>query len=215
MSRPGFTGSEGGSERSGSERTRKFLETTGAPRRLTEFDPRKLDWGEAATDVAEVLALGDRLAKGEERDVSVALTGAFGVGKTLLAVHLLRRAWDFWFWSPRSTSRLDFPRFFRATDLAELRFKRNFGGEDDEEDRRGGEREALARAPLVVIDDVQRVAGYRGEEVYLETVLERRHDDRLATVLTANRLPEDDTRFADFLRYFEVFPINGESHRGR
>lgn len=179
---------------------------------MAEVDPAELDWGEAGEVVDDVLALGDRLSRGMDRDASVALTGSFGVGKTLLAVFLLRRSWEFW--APRSTSGLDFPRFLRATDLAELRFRRNFDA-DDEEDRREEAREALARSPLVVIDDVQRVAGYRGEEVYLESVIERRYDDRLATVLTANLLPSDDSRFADFLRYFEVFPIRGESRRGR
>jgi DNA replication protein DnaC len=195
------------------ERTAKFARATGAPRRFAalELGDMDRDGNEAVLD--SLAELGDRLAAGDLAEVFALLLGTFGVGKTRAAVWLLRRAYEHL--APLSLCGLDFPRFFRATDLAELRFKKHFGGEDEEEDRREEARDALERCPLVVVDDVHRVVGYKGEEVFLESVVEKRYDAELATVLTANELPAEGTRFADFLRYFRTYPIGGRSHRGR
>lgn len=194
------------------ERNRKFVETTGAPRRLAGLDLAEMDRVGNVEVLRALEDLGRDLAAGKVDDVFVLLLGTFGVGKTRIATWLLRMAWDFL--APRSTSGLDFPRFFRVSDLADLRFKKHFG-EDEDEDRRDEARRALELAPLVVIDDVHRVAGYKGEEVFLEGVVEKRYDAELSTILTANELPGEGTRFADFLRYFKTYPIGGRSHRGR
>jgi DNA replication protein DnaC len=192
-------------------RARKFVETTGAPRRLVDLELGTMDWSENPEVFEDLHELGKSLGVGDLKDVFVLLLGTFGVGKTRIATWLLRRAWDHL--APKSTSGLDFPRFFRVSDLAELRFRKHYG-EDEDEDRREEARSALERCPLVVIDDVHRVAGYRGEEVFLEGVVEKRYDAELSTILTANELPREETRFADFLRYFRTYPIGGRSHRG-
>lgn len=197
-------------------RTRKFVETSGAPRRFADVRIENLEPGENAEIFALVRELGRAFAEDfEGRPVSTefaVLLGTFGTGKTTLATWLLRRSWEYW--APKSTSSLDFPRFFRISDLAELRFRKHFDVDDDE-DRREESRRALECAPVVVIDDVHRVAGYRGEEVFLESVVEKRYDNELSTILTANEMPAEDSRFADFLKYFRIFPLVGESHRGR
>jgi DNA replication protein DnaC len=192
------------------EETGKFIRLTGAPSRLARLGLDTFEVGENAPAVARISLFGGFLERGEAPDLSVILTGAFGVGKTRLAVWLLRRAFEFL--RTRAASSVGFPRFFRATDLADLRFGRNFSAPEDEEDRRAEARDALERAPFVVIDDIGRVSGYRGEELYLETVVERRYEGELATVLTANQLPADG-RFADFIKYFEEIPLLGRSHR--
>lgn len=193
------------------ERTRKFVETSGAPRRLAELELGDMDWDENRDVFEEIGQVGIRFERGQVADSSILLLGTFGVGKTRLATWLLRKAWGYF--AERSTSTLDFPRFFRISDLAELRFKKHYDADEDE-DRAEEARAAIASSPLVVIDDVHRVAGYRGEEVYLEGVVEKRYDAELSTILTANELPEEGSRFSDFIRYFRTYPIGGKSHRG-
>lgn len=191
----------------------RFLRTTTAPRRfapldLADFDRAgnedALEWVEALGVVlaAEGLLVG-------RRDLSLAFVGGFGTGKTRLAVWLLRRAWEGDLGTRNSA--IQFPRFFAASALGDLRF-RSHSAPEDEEDSRSRDRDALERCPLVVIDDVGRLAGYKGEERFLEAVVEKRHDALLSTILTANELPKEG-RFADFLRYFTKIPLVGLTHR--
>jgi DNA replication protein DnaC len=193
------------------ERLGKFVRTSGVPRRFAQLDHGEIDRRGNEVAFEQLDEIADRVAAGDGQDLHLVLTGDFGVGKTRIAVWLLRRAFD-WF-APLTRDGADFPRFFAAADLADLRF-RSYSGPDDEEDRRDEAREALVRSPFVVIDDVGRVSGYKGEELYLESVVEERwNDGRLATVLTMNELPREG-RFADFLKYFEDVPLVGRSHRG-
>lgn len=189
----------------------RFIRLTRAPSRLARLGMDSFDQEGNEAAVGRIMTVGGFLERGEARDAALVLTGPFGVGKTRLAVWLLRRAFEFL--RGRAASSVGFPRFFRSTDLAELRFGRSFSGPEDEEDRREEARDALERSPFVVIDDIGRSAGYRGEELYLETVVEKRFDAELGTVLTANKLPTEG-RFADFIRYFEEVPLVGRSHRG-
>jgi DNA replication protein DnaC len=193
------------------ETTGKFIRTTGAPSRLARLEMDSFEKAGNEAAVGRIATVGAFLERGEARDLSLIMTGPFGVGKTRLAVWLLRRAFEFL--RGRAASSVGFPRFFRATDLADLRFSRSYSAPEDEEDRRAEARDALERSPFVVVDDIGRVAGYKGESLYLETVVERRFEGELATVLTANELPTEG-RFADFIRYFEEVPLVGRSHRG-
>lgn len=189
----------------------RFIRTTGAPSRLARLELAEMDPAKNEKRLRLLARIGEELEGGGRSDLALILTGPFGVGKTRVAVWLLRRAYERW--RPKATSTLDFPRFFRSTDLAELRFGRSYSAPEDEEDRKAAARDALERAPFVVIDDIGRVAGYRGEELYLESVVERRFENERATVLTANKLPSEG-RFADFIRNFEEIPLVGRSHRG-
>jgi DNA replication protein DnaC len=196
------------------ESRNRFLRTTGAPSRFAFLTLDDLDREGNEETLQVVERLGDELSTGSVLDdLNLILLGSFGVGKTRLSVYLLRSAYEYL--APHASCHLDFPRFFRATDLAELRFGPSFGSAEDEEDRRAESRFALERSPFVVIDDVHRVAGYKGEEVFLESAIERRYDSRLSTVLTMNELPKENARFADFLRYFETIPLVGGSRRGK
>jgi DNA replication protein DnaC len=155
--------------------------------------------------------VGTDLVNARTSEINLVLTGAFGTGKTRIAVHLLRFAYDAIL--PTTSGEFDFPRFFTARDVAELRFSRSYSAPEDEEDAKALAREALRIAPLVVIDDVGRISGYRGEELFVEGVVEKRYENERGTILTFNELPTEG-RFADFLRYFEEVPLAGGSHRG-
>jgi DNA replication protein DnaC len=188
----------------------KFVRTTGAPGRFARMKVEDLDRDGNEASIARLEELATEIVDGGV--VSVVLEGPFGTGKTRLAVYLLWQAYGARL--GKRDSALDFPRFFRATDLAELRFGRSFSAPEDDEDRRDFDRLALERAPFVVIDDVGRVSGYKGEEVYIETIVEKRFDaGDLSTVLTMNQMPTEG-RFSDFLAYFETVPLLGRSHRG-
>jgi DNA replication protein DnaC len=193
--------------------TGKFCRVTGAPIRLARLklgtitareSPLYREALERLAEVAAALYDGDL-------DVNLVLTGDFGVGKTRVAVHLLRFAYDAIL--PTTSEMWHFPRFFTARAVVELRFARSYSSPEDEEDAREADREALRRSPLVVIDDVGRIAGYKGEETYVEAIVEDRYENERATILTFNQMPTEG-RFADFLRYFEEVSLVGASHRG-
>ena len=75
-------------------------------------------------------------------------------------------------------------------------------------------RDRLFEAYLVVIDDIGRIADYRGESLYLERVIEKRYNDKLSTILTSNtNLADLPARFQDFLSYFETIPFGLGSKR--
>lgn len=186
----------------------KFIRVTGAPARFARLRFEDMDSLGNEASLSKAVKVAACLQDGER--VSLVICGPFGTGKTRVAVWLLRNAWD----ACRKlvTSTLDFPRFFRAPDLAELRFGRSFSAPEDEEDRKDADRTALDRAPVVVIDDVGRVSGYKGEELFIEAVVEKRYDADLSTILTMNEVPREG-RFADFLDYFEELTLAGRSHR--
>lgn len=196
----------------------RFVLATGAPRAFADLELDDMDVSpDNARAFERVRALGDALEAGAlavpgKPSLDLILEGAFGSGKTRLAVWLLRRAY-----AHRGRRRLRqsaFPRFAHATEAVELRFAQRYGEPDEDELRRAEIRECLARSPLVVLDDVGRVSGYKGEEMYLETIVERRWNDGLSTILTMNARPAVNSRFADFLRYFETLAIEGVSERG-
>lgn len=189
----------------------KFARVTGAPLRLARLRFADLECSDDLyRDALERLAeVATELRSGALPNL--VLSGPFGTGKTRIATHLLRmyfeasrfEVYDAWQW----------PRFFTARDVAELRFARAYGGAEDEEDAKEVDRDALRRSPLVAIDDLGRIAGYRGEETFVESVVERRYEAEFGTILTMNTVPTEG-RFADFLRYFEEVSIVGSSHRG-
>lgn len=189
--------------------TGRFLRTTGAPRGFARLQLSEMDATGNEERFARVREVGAKLSTWPTVEwFPLLLTGAFGVGKTRIATWLLRKAFEAW--GPRAQEGPRFPRFFSAADLANLRFK-SFAAED-EEDQRDLLRDALEHSPVLVIDDVGRISGYKGEELYLESVVERRFNAERTTILTLNEVPAEG-RFADFLAYFEEIALAGDSRR--
>lgn len=220
----------------------KFLSRTFCPRKFARLEVRDMypnSDREYRAALRRVEGIGERLSSRDFlRDpVFTLLTGVFGSGKTRAACWLLRAAFEGLGGVARGGNAETgepatvvptamAPLFIRAAQLAELRF-RSLSREDEageEEDRREALRDRLDSASLLVIDDVTRVAGYRGEEHFVESVIERRWEADRSVVLTGNLDGEADEsgrpvagltpRFRDFLRYFEVVRLGGETRRG-
>lgn len=188
-----------------------FAGRTGAPARVAAVDFAGLDrrGNEASFELIERVAAQ---LEGGAVDVHVVLTGAFGTGKTVLATHLLARSYAFW--RERRNDRGRIPRFFRASEVGGLRFSSYSEAPEDAAERLRDRDALLETSPVVVIDDVGRTSGYRGEALFLESVVERRYDAMLGTILTMNELPDPASRFSDFLRYFTPIDLKGRSRRG-
>lgn len=206
----------------------KFLGRTHCPRKFARLG---IEGMRAGGDAGYLSAL-DRIAEIGDllrsraflgAPVCVVVSGPFGSGKTRAACWLLLQAF---------LGVLDgrcppgfAPLFIRVPQLAELRF-RSFSGDADgeDEDSRALLRERLDTCSLLLVDDVSRVAGYRGEEQFVENVIERRWEDNRSVILTGNvegevdasgkHLPGLSPRFRDFLRYFEHVILTGGSRRG-
>lgn len=202
-----------------------------APRRYVRLELEDMDdGGDAAygAALARLLALGrDDLATGRflERPRFLQLAGPFGTGKTRAATWLLVQACLGVRRRPRGvtsgwTGASLLPYFARAAELNDYRFV-GFGRGDDGGDQRESVRERIFRTPFLVLDDLGRLAGNRGEEAFVERVVEERFDAELSTVITSNVKPTVageapdglPARFADFLRQFECVPLVGPSRR--
>jgi len=152
----------------------------------------------------------DRLVAAEE-PVLLALRGSIGSGKTRSAVWLLRE----YYASIPSVFLRTAPLFLPASDLVDLRFRALYGrGDDEEEDRREALRERLETSSLLVLDDVARVEGFRGEEHYVERTIERRLALEAPTILTLNSDDGLSERFRDLLNEFESIVFSAPSFRG-
>lgn len=143
------------------------------------------------------------------------LVGNFGSGKTRLATWVLREVYAGILErgvGPGRTSATR-PLFVEAKRFGDLRFLRR--EDEDVDDERVGLRERLFTSTLLVIDDVSRIAGYKGEVNFLEDVVETRYNECLSTVLTGNTPDVTETlgaRLADFVGgYFEVLALGGPS----
>lgn len=143
---------------------------------------------------------------------SVVLVGSFGTGKTRLAVKLLAHAYVGLKASGWRMAAFEVPLFARARELGDLRFRPLDRGDerDDIEDLR----DRVFRSRFLVLDDIGRTSGYKGEAEFLERVVEARVEAELPTVVTASSLPASE-RLTDFLAGadFERIPLTGESRR--
>jgi hypothetical protein len=206
----------------------KFVTRTACPRKFARLDLDGMRHGGAGNYLAaldQIAVIGEALLcrRYLTDPVFLLLSGPFGSGKTRAACWLLLQAY---------LGAIDgrcppgfAPLFIRVPQLADLRFRAlGDGREDEDEDHRAALRDRLSDCALLVIDDVARVAGYRGEEQYVENIVERRWEDERSIILTGNvdgeadasgkRLPGLSPRFRDFLRYFEVIALTGETRRG-
>jgi len=198
------------------EALRKFITRTGCPRVFADLDVSDME-GDAAYQRV-LIHVGnlaeERLASRDflRRPIFLRFTGAFGSGKTRLACWTLRHAYLGML--PICNAAVN-PLFVKASDLVELRFQKRFGEADEDDERASAVRDRLFSSAFLVIDDVSRVAGYRGEELFVEHVVERRWEDLRSTVLTMNSNNSLSVRFADFLNYFDELPLVGGSRRAR
>ena len=189
-------------ERGSPEWLRLFVRRTNVPRRLAELDLKDMncpdpDYAEAIGEVERAL---ERLVDPGEPPTFLKLRGAIGGGKTRAAVWLLRELYAASYPICGATC----PLFLRASALVDLRFRALSPRDDDEEeDRREVLRGRLESASLVVLDDVARVEGFRGEEHYVERVIETRVDLDRPTILTLNSVDGLSARFRDLLEEFE------------
>lgn len=160
--------------------------------------------------LARIKQLGVELAELHaclKRPVFLCLKGSFGTGKTRSAVWLLRQA----YLGVKHMSQA--PYFMTSAQLVDVRFERR--GSDEADDPINERRDRAFRSPFLVLDDVARFSGFRGEQDFVERVVDERFNAGRSTVLTSNArdgdLPE---RFQDLLRGFEELVFKGESHRG-
>jgi len=160
--------------------------------------------------LARVGEIGEAL-RGGSSPIYVYLSGKLGSGKTRLAAWLLAQHYMHVVESRTGATGRQ-PLFTSAAALTELRFRQT--GEEDLE--RAGKLEQVFHGSFLVIDDLARIPGYKGEEAFLERVVEERYNAELSTVLTGNaKTGVFGERFADFLTYFTEIVLVGKSRSER
>jgi len=199
----------------------KFIRTTKCPRTFARYKLQDMGGDEDYRAVREkIREIGERLREYAVEDpdaipIFLSIRGNWGVGKTRMATWLLRQVYA-GMRDRRSNYGGRAPLYLSATRAAELRF-RNYAhiSEDPQEEDAEVLRGRLFTSAFLVLDDVGRVAGYKGEEQYIQRIVEERWQEGKSTVLTISSV--DDVlspRFRDFLREFMNVIIPGESRRG-
>lgn len=172
------------------------------------------DDGDAVYRVAitQLAKIGDELADAKPKPKFIYLRGIYGTGKTRVAAWLVRRAY------PRVAFRSssEVPYFITSSSLADVRFEQRVGP-NDECDHPSNERRWRAfHAPLLAIDDVGRFVGFRGEQEFIERVIDERIMAGRSTVVTSNLRDEElPDRFREVLGTFTQITLSGTSRRTR
>lgn len=131
--------------------------------------------------------------------------GGYGVGKTRAACHLLEAAYKGFKLKRASRSSNVRPQFLRASKASRSRF-------DDD----SVEKLMCEESPFLVLDDVNRIAGYKGEESFVEDVVEERRDAGLSTLITINTpLEQIEGRFGSYLKTFTHIRFSAPDQRGK
>ena len=203
--------------RDGDDFARRLADRCGVPRRFAALELEDMDdYGDRAYRkmLEKLRGIGEELREGRGVPLYLYLCGKLGSGKTRAAAWLLGQFY-LHVLGARATLSGRQPLFISAAKLVDFRFRRNW---EDEEDAERWEmvREQLFRSSFLVIDDVSRIAGYKGEEAFLERVVEERYNEELSVVLTGNAGDGDfGERFRDFLAYFEEVALVGRTRRER
>lgn len=196
----------------------KLNKYCGVPKRyvglkLDEMD----DYGDVdyRKQLDKIDEIGSKFREDRDLPIYLFLYGKFGSGKTRSAVWLLEQFYRRLSDDKKCPIR---PLFIKASDLGEYRFQRKWVDDDnyDEICRTEKIRKQLFEGPLLVVDDVARIAGYKGEFDFFEQVVESRYDNELSVILTSSTSPTDfDGRFNDYLSYFDEMLFTGKSRRER
>lgn len=181
--------------------------TAPAPRNIsprTEIPKRyRAEWPRPMADAAWVERFGKVMGKIEEGGI-IALIGPRGTGKTRLSAEAVRNH------APEEASYTTAMALF-------LRIRASFGKNSKEsEDDVVTE---MARAPLLVLDEVQERGNTAWEDRILTHILDRRYGAMLPTIVIAN-LTESalveclgDSIISRLTETGGVIEINGPSHR--
>ncbi len=197
---------------------RKLNKYCGIPKRyiglkLDEMDDYgDVDYGNQLNKISEI---GSNLREGNGLPIYLFFYGKFGSGKTRSAVWLLEQFYLHLVSARKCPIR---PLFIKASDLGEYRFQKKWVDDDnyDEICRTEKVRKQLFEGPLLVVDDVARIAGYKGEFDFFERVVETRYDEELSTILTSSTIPSGiGGRFYDYLSYFDEILFTGKNRRER
>lgn len=190
----------------------------GIPKRYIKLELNEMEDYEDVNyrrQLDKISEVGSNFLEGRGLPVYIFLHGKFGVGKTRSAVWMLKQLYRYLIEKRKCPIR---PLFIKASDLGEYRFQRKWVDDDnyDEICRTEKVRKQLFEGPLLVVDDVARIANYKGEWEFLEYVVERRYDDELSVILTSSTSATEFVgRFYDYLSYFEDVPLVGKSRRER
>lgn len=188
-----------------------------ARRALEPLEPRGIAEYDAAVERLElrVARLRDpRTWVDPPATTSFLVVGPFGTGKTLIAVRMLAAAYVGLKASGRKLGAVEVPLFVKAREATEVRFIKS-GIPEDEADEAEALRERIFGTRFLVLDDLGRIAGYKGEEEFLERVIESRYENELVTAVTASKLTFESARLVDFVESaaYEKFVLSGESGR--
>lgn len=153
----------------------------------TIYDDQTIE--EAITGIDESLRSGEF----SEYPVFLVIDGRFGNGKTRTAAHLVTAAYHGFVANHRVRAESTRPYFIRASAAARVRF-----------DQDNGIWAYLFDSCFLVLDDINRIAGYKGETDFIEEVIEHRHQKGRSTVITMNTsLDNVGQRLSSFLSEFE------------
>ena len=203
------------------ELVKVVVRSCGVPRQFASLDLASMhDGGDPVyrTTLDRVESIAEELSTktvSRRKPVFLHLQGTFGSGKTRASTWLIRNAYLGMSRTQGGLARSEnLPFFISAAQLVELRFGRNLQEDEEVEDERLARQRRLFSSRFLVIDDLGRLVGFRGEERYLERVIEERWNDCLSTVLTSSSKNEAFAeRFQDYLKYFETLVFARESQR--
>jgi len=172
------------------------------------------DYRAAMNRIREIIDESILTAKFRDEPIFVDINGPFGSGKTRSGVCMVKAAYRglferFWI------KACETPLFITAKNLVELRFGKSWN-RDEDDDAQDELREQVMKSEFLLIDDLGRLPGYKGEVGYLESIIDHRWGEALSTVVTTSRSEGNyPARIEDLLKYFETIFFVAESFRGK
>lgn len=173
----------------------RLIKNCGIPRDFATTSLDEMDFS-IYNPVIEVAVrnLDEKLRSGTFRSEPEFLLfdGEYGNGKTRTACHLVEAAYRGYLDNPAARGDVLRPYFVMASEAARVRF-------DDDSDLHPYMHDSV----FLAFDDINRLAGYKGEQEFIETIIERRYYRGLSTVITVNGYLESVSgRLGSFLKQF-------------